>query len=532
MTKRWFRGAALLLAAFILVNPLALADETVDETSQTPAVEESRVDEHTQPTAESVSVAEPEPEKAAPQTDEAAPAACGDIPVADETGSLAVPDDETHADPAENDEPAQEIAAAETEPRDEDTTDAAGCDETTEESVDPETIQILTQTEVIDDAAKDAEDPDEETTPEETRVELVLGRMARLSLDAEADKVVAWLPLSRTMTVNVKAEGIPVRVTLNRAGGEEKEELEFKQDGAQWLPIEANVDLRRGEYIVTVERIQPNSSGTVWLTISEAAQDAPEKINEPADAEKTTAEPETIPNDPALSEAEEQETAAEAPSDDVVSEEKEDAFADELLADDAESEQAEEVQLSDEALPREEPAEETLPDDESSEETEEQPQADELPEAADELPVTADEEQPPADFLPDSASSEDDEQAPATEDFAEETIPGEDVSADEELIEIEDYDTPLGLAPRETAVTVTATFLDRSCTEVMLSVEVSGCDSDLISIEWQYSPDGGETVCSVPDAHDDCYVYTLDDANRNYLWRAVVICGAAEEKAE
>ena len=40
------------------------------------------------------------------------------------------------------------------------------------------------------------------------------------------------------------------------------------------------------------------------------------------------------------------------------------------------------------------------------------------------------------------------------------------------------------------------------------------------TIRWQYSADGGMTVCDVKDASGTEYSFILDEVNRTYLWRA------------
>ena len=68
-------------------------------------------------------------------------------------------------------------------------------------------------------------------------------------------------------------------------------------------------------------------------------------------------------------------------------------------------------------------------------------------------------------------------------------------------------------------------------TEVVIRAEVTGTDSPF-HLQWQYSPDGGETIVNVDtDAGgEDRYLrYTLDETNIHYLWRAAVIFDEPEE---
>ena len=58
--------------------------------------------------------------------------------------------------------------------------------------------------------------------------------------------------------------------------------------------------------------------------------------------------------------------------------------------------------------------------------------------------------------------------------------------------------------------------------EVVLTGEVIGVDRPY-ALQWQYSPDGGETVYDVEGATELTYRYVADEASLGYVWRLSVI---------
>ena len=65
-------------------------------------------------------------------------------------------------------------------------------------------------------------------------------------------------------------------------------------------------------------------------------------------------------------------------------------------------------------------------------------------------------------------------------------------------------------------------------TIVTLTAVLQGCDPEQVVIRWEYSPDGGETICMVPEATGTVYCYEVNQENKDYLWRAVVTTVASE----
>lgn len=60
-------------------------------------------------------------------------------------------------------------------------------------------------------------------------------------------------------------------------------------------------------------------------------------------------------------------------------------------------------------------------------------------------------------------------------------------------------------------------------TEVTLTAHVTGYDLSNYRLQWQYSPDGGATVHDVADATGLEMTFTLDEVNKDYFWRILVI---------
>ena len=63
-------------------------------------------------------------------------------------------------------------------------------------------------------------------------------------------------------------------------------------------------------------------------------------------------------------------------------------------------------------------------------------------------------------------------------------------------------------------------------TEIVLSAKLTGFENVAYTLQWQYTPDGGETICDVPGANDAQYAFIIDDSNAHYLWRVSVTIAA------
>lgn len=70
-------------------------------------------------------------------------------------------------------------------------------------------------------------------------------------------------------------------------------------------------------------------------------------------------------------------------------------------------------------------------------------------------------------------------------------------------------------------------------TEVTLTAELEGfLENDRYEIQWQYTPDGGETVLNAENANGLTYSYIVDKTNFTYGWRLMVILASDGETAE
>ena len=143
------------------------------------------------------------------------------------------------------------------------------------------------------------------------------------------------------------------------------------------------------------------------------------------------------------------------------------------------------------------------------------------------------EEAAEAEAAEEAAEPEEAAEAEAAEEAAEpeEEADAEEVeTADDELVEIEDLETPLGAAPMTVRVEMSVDGTASYGAEITLTAEILGCEPGEVIIRWQYSPDGGETVVTVPEADGMVYSFILSEENMGYLWRAVVIPIAPTEQ--
>lgn len=68
-------------------------------------------------------------------------------------------------------------------------------------------------------------------------------------------------------------------------------------------------------------------------------------------------------------------------------------------------------------------------------------------------------------------------------------------------------------------------------TEVFLSAELEGFrEDDLYEVQWQYSPDGGETVLDMEGANGLTHSYRIDKQNYAYVWRLVITLRSPERE--
>ncbi len=146
----------------------------------------------------------------------------------------------------------------------------------------------------------------------------------------------------------------------------------------------------------------------------------------------------------------------------------------------------------------------------------------------------AEEETPDADpavmeeTAPEAAPAEEetpDADPAVTEETAPEAAPAEEETPDTDPAVTEETAPEAAPAPEETAAPLTVRVI-MTCEErcqpgarIVLRAVVSDPDWQG-TIRWQYSADGGETICDVEGAEGAEYSFLLDEVNCTYWWRA------------
>ncbi len=281
----------------------------------------------------------------------------------------------------------------------------------------------------------------------------------------QADRQTLQLTLAEKMELVLQAGGIPVKITiLNvKSGWQRIVQTNATKDIAE-TETAAVLELPRGEYHVVVE---PLKEGRVWLSFAEpVTEEAPEETVEAVEAAETV------------------EAAVEA-----------------------EPEIAEETTAAEEAG--------------EPEETEADEEAEAVEEAAVPEPAPADETEP--------AETEEPSDAAVTAEAAE----AQETAAEQESSEAEPEETFAAVieemaAPEATPAQPLTVTITVSCegpyapgSVVTLRAQVSD-DAYQGEIRWQYSADGGLTVCDVENAEGAEYSFRLDEANSTWWWRAYV----------
>ena len=59
-------------------------------------------------------------------------------------------------------------------------------------------------------------------------------------------------------------------------------------------------------------------------------------------------------------------------------------------------------------------------------------------------------------------------------------------------------------------------------TRVTLTATLTGFENDDYTMQWQYTPDGGQTVVDIEGANDSVYAYDITLENADYMWRLCV----------
>jgi len=328
---------------------------------------------------------------------------------------------------------------------------------------------------------------------------------------------------SKTVFV-LTAEGTPVQATIRDEEGNKVTGLVPEQAEGVWMPLQAEVTLTRGLYRIHFEGVDGNSGAFTWMiSKSETAEEATNagEADPEAAAEEKTGAAEIA-----------QDAAAEADGDG-----------------DTEGESEPETSGSEQDIPETEPEVEEAELEIIENETElpeiESEIAEEGSEAAEDVPeITVDVTET------DGTGSEDAEDSEGAEgnssETGEEETP-EDGEAEESAEGGEEGETgahPEDGNPEETAeaeetspvkIWITSSMMEateiRIGMEVAMTAQVEGAEQPY-TLQWQYSPDGGETIVNVEDANEAEYRYILDEDNARYLWRVAVQFAEEEQPAE
>ena len=315
--------------------------------------------------------------------------------------------------------------------------------------------------------------PGEDESPEDTvRYDgtLRVGTVCETSLP---ESRLFRLTLDRRTDLLFEAKGVAVKITITalESGLTRVWTSSATEDPDQFV-ISEPLTLEKGDYSVAVELRNENRQGGLSLCFSVPAASAEEPEEE-------------LPQAIATEEAPVTESAA---SDEAIAPtEAESAEAEPIEPAEPAAETAEAEPAVIETLEAEEPAEETAeagePDMDTAEAAEPTAEAVDIPE--------------------DTASEE------ATAEFTEEAVDTPNTEGSAEA----------AAEPLTVRVLVTCDEGTHPGARIILTALVSDPDYQG-TIRWQYSPDGGQTVCDVEGAEGAEYSFLIDEVNRSYWWRA------------
>lgn len=359
--------------------------------------------------------------------------------------------------------------------------------------------------------------PEDQPKPEEVEDEasrldwdedLTVGKLWRKDFNEQTARVVLRLTLYKGTALRFRVEGLPVQLMITNTETASVSQLRPDEAG-EGVRIDETLNLRKGVYLILMEKLDPKAFGTVMLTVAEPEPETPAETTEAAEAvegKEITAEA----AEPLIGQTEEAPAStAEAAEPELPDTEEvvgtEEPAGTELPTETVEAAGTELPTETVEAAGTEEPVAESSA--EACGETVGTQEA-----AATEEPAGTEEAEP------EGTTAETDEPCETTE-----TAGTEESEGEETLTEAEEQEIMV-------SVTVSLNGARRLSvgTEVTLTAVLTGCDPDEVEIEWQYSPDGGETVVTVGDAHGLEYRYTVDRENRHYLWRAVAVRRTAD----
>ena len=400
----------------------------------------------------------------------------GTGPAGAETGDPAAHETAPAETPAEAEEPAEEPLPAPTAPGEEtspDVTEEPLPEPAAEDDDAPETSPGDAAEELPDASPEDGEEPESggEETPEgpaETPEDAVrwdgslrVGSACEISLTKGG---LYRLTLDRRTDLVLEARGIAVRITVTalESGLTRAWQSEATED-PRVFAIRESLTLEKGTYSVAVEGFRVDRQGSVSLCFSVPVAEEP-------DTEGT--EPETDPD-----------TAEEAP----------------------------EAAPAPEAGPEETEPPTAAEDDGSEPDDSGEPEA----------PADGTESDGADDDEADEAAADNDEgdEAAADDDEADEAVagPSETVDAPQDAGTADE--APEAAEPLTIRLTISCEEGCRPGARIVLTAVVSDPDYRG-TVRWQYSADGGTTVCDVADAEGETYSFILDEENIGYWWRA------------
>ncbi len=386
--------------------------------------------------------------------------------------------------------------------------------------------------------------------------ELVLDKKWQRHLTKDDPMVTLHLTLRRFETVEFQTEGLPVTLRITSLQTGSYREFRPGKQGDEWLPHTQTLQMQEGEYIIRLEPVQKNVEGLCSLTVrrtdapqgtegteetaetgeadvqEEAAETSDPSGDESENVETSDTRTEALTDDsagvPESVPPEQQETEAQPEPQDEPTADKE-TTAD---PDGTDGAAAEDVQ---ERMDTAEPGETEAPaNDERTAEEADAADPEETTDAEDPDAASEDDGTEPTETETEEAEGEQGEPSAEGE-------PGEaaaeaenpDAGEEAEAVEIADGTVPTERDESPIRVTVTASLDAEDTAEsgatVILRAEVQGCDPEDVRIQWQYSPDGGETVFTVPDADGMEYRFQVDEQNILYVWRAVATRAEAPE---
>ncbi len=326
----------------------------------------------------------------------------------------------------------------------------------------------------------------------------------RGNLSKEKPALVLRLRIKKkARTLRFTTEKLAVKVTVTDSNDLVKKALTPIKVDKAYLPLDGTVELTRGEYLVTVEPAEEGVEGLFYLlatVVSEEtaqAEETEEAVEPEAAAEEffeATAEADGEPTEEPVEDAAPAETAGTPDAEEEI---------EELIVEVVEA--VEDADAAPETAETTDTAEQTEPA-----EADNQPEPSEVTEAAETAEADGDS------LVPEIAESSEPETA--EEDVAEEPAVALTQAPEEELETV--------VEPQAVPTVMIESYVEEisqagPSAVILLRVSVANADGPY-TIQWQYTPDGGETVLDVPGATGTEYRYVLDSETAQYGWRVMV----------